>query len=114
MDDLEQQCEDALFEACDARERYPLQCVKELETCIKLTNEICMTKVFTKLVNNLDVPSFTNEYSTLNQEFSEANKLLKMQEHKLQVMINKIENLTAVVDQIKRDKLSEIKKLLWE
>lgn len=40
LDDLEQQCEDALFEVCDARERYPLQCAKELENCIKLTNEI--------------------------------------------------------------------------
>lgn len=39
-DDLEQQCEDAVFEVCDARERYPLQCAKELERCIKLTNEI--------------------------------------------------------------------------
>jgi len=41
-DDLEQQCEEALFEVCDARERYPLQCAKELENCIKLTNEICV------------------------------------------------------------------------
>lgn len=41
-DDLEQQCEEALFEVCDARERYPLQCTKELENCIKLTNEICV------------------------------------------------------------------------
>lgn len=41
-DDLEQQCEDAVFNVCDARERYPLQCTKELEKCIKLTNEICV------------------------------------------------------------------------
>lgn len=40
LDDLEQQCEDAVFEVCDARERYPLQCAKELEKCIELTNEI--------------------------------------------------------------------------
>ncbi|XP_011689573.1 PREDICTED: uncharacterized protein LOC105451066 [Wasmannia auropunctata] len=39
-DELEQQCEDAVFELCDARERYPLQCARELERCIKLTNEI--------------------------------------------------------------------------
>lgn len=41
-DDLEQECEEAVFEVCDARERYPIQCAKELENCIKLTNEICV------------------------------------------------------------------------
>jgi len=40
LDDLEQQCEDAVFELSDVRERYPLQCASELESCIKLTNEI--------------------------------------------------------------------------
>lgn len=49
-DDLEQQCEDALFEVCDARERYPLQCAKELENCIKLTNEICVSIICTTIV----------------------------------------------------------------
>lgn len=39
-DDLEQQCEDSLFEVCDSRERYPQQCATELEKCIKLANEI--------------------------------------------------------------------------
>ena len=40
LDDLEQQCEDVLFDLCDTRERYPLLCAKELEKFIKLTNEI--------------------------------------------------------------------------
>lgn len=67
-----------------------------------------------KPVKILDVSSFTNKRSMLDQKcFSEANDLLKMQEDKLQVMINKIENLTAVLDQIKRDKFCEINKLLW-
>lgn len=42
-DDLEQQCEDAVFELCDARERFPLQCAKELEASIRLANEICVS-----------------------------------------------------------------------
>ncbi|KAL6447084.1 hypothetical protein ACFW04_001438 [Cataglyphis niger] len=114
MDDLEQQCEDALFEVCDARERYPLQCAKELENCIKLTNEICMAKVLVKPIKIPDLPSSTNKQSAIEKNLSEAAELLKTQEHKLQIMIDKIENLTAVLDQIKRDKLCNINKLLWQ
>ncbi|XP_018370782.1 PREDICTED: tetratricopeptide repeat protein 30A isoform X2 [Trachymyrmex cornetzi] len=95
MDDLEQQCEDVVFELCDARERYPLLCAKELEKFIKLTNEIHMMKVLVKPVKILDVPSFTNEHSAmLKKNFLETTELLKTQEHKLQVMIDKINNLT--------------------
>lgn len=114
MDDLEEQCEDVVFEVCDARERYPLQCAKEFEKCIKLTNEICMTKVLVKpIIPNLS--PFTNKHSTvLEKHLSEATELLKIQEHKLQIMIDKIDNLTAVLEQIKRNKLSDINKLLWE
>lgn len=74
-----------------------------------------MTKVITKPVKLPDMPSFRNEHFTLDQKhFSEASERLQMQERKLQVMIDKIENLTAVLDQIKRDKLCEINKLLCE
>ncbi|XP_070167656.1 uncharacterized protein [Polyergus mexicanus] len=115
IDDLEQQCEDVLFEVCDARERYPLQCAKELENCIKLTNEICMAKVLVKPIKVPDLPPFTNKQSTMfEKNLSEATELLKTQEHKLQIMIDKIENLTSVLDQIKRDKLCDINKLLWQ
>jgi len=73
-----------------------------------------MTKVLVKSAKTLDVPSFTKEQSTMLQKnFSETAELLKTQEHKLQVMIDKIDNLTAALDQIKRDKLCEINKLLW-
>lgn len=73
-----------------------------------------MTKVLAKPAKILDVPSFTNEHSAMLQKnVSETTELLKTQEHKLQVMIDKIDNLTAALDQIKRDKLCEINKLLW-
>ncbi|XP_018345932.1 PREDICTED: tetratricopeptide repeat protein 30A [Trachymyrmex septentrionalis] len=95
MVDLEEQCEDVVFELCDARERYPLLCVKELQKFIKLTNEIHMMKVLVKPAKILDVPSFTNEHSAmLKKNFLETTELLKTQEHKLQVMIDKINNLT--------------------
>lgn len=143
LDDLEQQCEDAVFEVCDARERYPLQCAKELEKCIELTNEIYvrtlyrtdsyhfvfylpvfitvfitglfqMMRILAKPAKVLDVPSFTNEQSAIFQKnFSEVAEFLKSQEHKLQTMINKIDNLTATLNQIKKDKLCEVNKLLW-
>ena len=44
--DLEEQCEDVVFELCDARERYPLLCVKELQKFIKLTNEIHVSALY--------------------------------------------------------------------
>lgn len=114
MDDLEQQCEEAVFELCDARERYPLQCAEELEKCIRLTNEIYMAKVLAKPAKILDMPSFTNEpLATFQKNFSEATELLKTQERKVQAMIDKIDNLTAALDQIKRDKSCEVNKLLW-
>lgn len=73
-----------------------------------------MTKVLAKPAKILDVPSFTNEHSAILQKnFSEVTELLKSQEHKLQTMIAKIDNLTDVLDQIKRDKLCEVNKLLW-
>ncbi|KYN02965.1 hypothetical protein ALC62_06253, partial [Cyphomyrmex costatus] len=114
-DDLEQQCEEVVFELCDARERFPLLCTKELEKCIKLTNEINMTKILVKPTKSLDVPSFTNEHSAiLTKSFGETTELLKTQEHKFQAMIDKLNNLTVILDQIKRDKLSEMNKLLWD
>lgn len=115
MDDLEQQCEDAMFEVCDARERYPLQCAKELENCIKLTNEICMAKVLVKPIKIPDLSSFTNKRSTMfEKNFSKATELLKTQEQKLQVMIEKIDNLKTVLDLIKKNKSNNINKLLWQ
>ncbi|XP_072749393.1 uncharacterized protein [Anoplolepis gracilipes] len=115
MDDLEQQCEDAMFEVCDARERYPLQCAKELGNCIKLTNEICMAKVLVKPIKIPDLSSFTNKHSTMfEKNFSEATELLKTQEQKLQVMIEKIDNLKTVLDLIKKNKSNNINKLLWQ
>ncbi|KAL0122285.1 hypothetical protein PUN28_007193 [Cardiocondyla obscurior] len=114
MDDLEQQCEDAVFNVCDARERYPLHCAEELAKCIELTNEIQMTRVVTKPVKILNM-SVTNEHlETLQKNFSDVTELLKTQEQKLQVMTNKVNNLTAVLEQIKNDKLCEANKLLWQ
>ncbi|XP_011881878.1 PREDICTED: uncharacterized protein LOC105569768 [Vollenhovia emeryi] len=113
MGDLEQQCEDALFEVCDARERYPLLCAKELGKCIKLTNEICMARVLAKPAKILNVPAFTDEHLAMLQGLSETAELLRTQEHKVQAMIDKIHNMTAALEQINRDKLCEINKLLW-
>lgn len=74
-----------------------------------------MAKVLVKPIKIPDLASFTNKQSTMfEKNLSEATELLKTQEHKLQVMIDKIENLTAVLDQIKRDKLCNINKLLWQ
>lgn len=38
--DLEQKCEDALFDLCDTRERLPVKCADELEKTLRLTTQI--------------------------------------------------------------------------
>jgi len=71
-------------------------------------------KVHEEPAKILDMPSFTNEHlAMLQKNFLETTELLKTQEYKLQVMIDKIDNLTATLDQIKKDKLCEVNKLLW-
>lgn len=63
----------------------------------------------------MDVPSFTNEqFQILQKDLSTMSNLLKSQEEKIKVMIDKVDDLKAVFDQIKRDKTSQINKLLWE
>lgn len=73
-----------------------------------------MTKVLTEQAKTLDVPSFTDErYTIFEKDLSTLTCLLKTQENKLQMMIDKIDNLKATLEQIKKDKLCEINKLLW-
>nr|XP_050867994.1 uncharacterized protein LOC127072031 isoform X5 [Vespula vulgaris] len=64
-DDLEEQCEDALFEVCDARERYPLLCAEELEKCLRLTTEIQTIKVVPNIKVYHDIEPQTEEQNAL-------------------------------------------------
>ncbi|XP_003705254.2 uncharacterized protein LOC100879420 [Megachile rotundata] len=104
---LEQQCEDALFELCDARERYPMECANELEKCIKLKTDIHMMKVSIKS-NTIDYVDHKN----CNINVNEKKISFKHLDHKLQNMTNKLDNLKAVMDQIEREKVSWTHKLL--
>lgn len=69
-DDLEQQCEEAVFEVCDARERYPLQCAKELENCIKLTNEICVGIICRNIIISFFILIFLSMYFVADDQGS--------------------------------------------
>ena len=110
MDNLEQQCEDALFELCDARERYPLQCANELEKCIKLETDLRMMEV--RKSNIIDKPSSWEHNRNLNTDITENKISFKYLDRKLHSIINKLDNLEAVMDQIERDKKSLVNKLL--
>lgn len=111
MDDIEQQCEDAVFILCDARERYPLRCADEFQKSIKLKNEINMLKIFQKstVMNELPILEQTER---LNLEFNENEMCFDRLDSKLQNIINKLDNLKAVVEQIEREKTCWINKLL--
>lgn len=71
-------------------------------------------KVNSRSVTISNISAFTSEQCMILQNnLSEGTKLLEIQADKLQIMIDKIKNLNAVLEQIKRDKVSEINKLLW-
>ncbi|XP_071868529.1 uncharacterized protein [Bombus fervidus] len=110
MDDVEQQCEDALFELCDARERYPSRCADELQKSIKLKNEINMLKVFKRTATNEPFILSQNKY--LNLDFNKNEMCFDHLDFKLQDVANKLNNLKAVMDQIEREKTCWVNKLL--
>ncbi|XP_014609829.1 PREDICTED: uncharacterized protein LOC106789829 [Polistes canadensis] len=111
--DLEEQCEEAVFEVCDARERYPILCAEELEKCIRLTNEIQTTKVVQNIKKFHDIKPLTEEQKVLscnalkkqNYPFKRKNKVIKS-------IKSRIDNLKMVVEQLEREKLFDINKLL--
>ncbi|CAK9814084.1 hypothetical protein ANTQUA_LOCUS7931 [Anthophora quadrimaculata] len=111
MDDIEQQCEDAVFELCDARERYPLRCADELKKSIKLKSDINMLKVCQK--SSLIDEQFSLELNKNLYINLDENKICFDQlGYRLQNVISKLDNLKAVMDQIDREKTCLINKLL--
>lgn len=73
-----------------------------------------MTKVLTEQATTLNVPSLMDErYTVLEKDLSMITGLLKTQDNKLQSMKDKIDNLKATLEQIKRDNLCELNRLLW-
>ncbi|XP_003696231.1 uncharacterized protein LOC100865440 isoform X2 [Apis florea] len=112
MDNIEQQCEDAVFEVCDARERYPSRCADELQKSIKLKNNMNMLKKFQKSIIN-DVPDLQQDkYMKGNLNFNKNKICFNYLDSKLQNSINKLNNLKAIMDQIEREKTCCINKLL--
>lgn len=110
MNDLEQECEDAVFEVCDARERFPLKCAEELQNCIKLKNDINMIRVALKQTPPLDMPSLTDQQAVyLNNDSKQDFECF---DRRLNVAIKKLDNLKSAMEQVKREKVCEMNKLL--
>ncbi|XP_015178185.1 PREDICTED: uncharacterized protein LOC107067310 [Polistes dominula] len=111
--DLEEQCEDAIFEVCDARERYPMLCAEELEKCIRLTNEIQTAKVVQNIKKFNDIEPLTEEQNViLYKESNKQNYPFKCKGVVIKRMKCKFDNLKMVVEQLKREKYCDINKLL--
>ncbi|KAI4490338.1 hypothetical protein M0802_010715 [Mischocyttarus mexicanus] len=112
-DDLEEQCENAVFEVCDARERYPFLCAEELEKCIRLTNEIQTVKVVQNIKEFNDIEPLTEEQKVILYNTSKnENVPYKREGMILKKMNNKIDNLKMIIEQIEKEKFCEINKLL--
>lgn len=114
MDSLEEQCENAVFLVCDARERYPVLCAEELVNCIRLTNEINTVKVISKTKEFKDIQHLEEEQSRLlNTISTKKNISYEQQNLELKKMLDKIDNLHKIVEQIEKEKSCEINKLFY-
>ncbi|XP_076656789.1 uncharacterized protein LOC143361336 [Halictus rubicundus] len=109
MDNLEQQCEDALFELCDAREQCPFKCAAELRKCIQLKNEIQMINVAQK--SNV-IDNVVEQKIHFDDNFNKEEVCFEHLDFKLKSITSELNNLKAVMDQIEREKTCEINKLL--
>ncbi|XP_012272307.1 uncharacterized protein LOC105695372 [Orussus abietinus] len=116
MDELEEQCEDAVLEVCDARERYPVQCADELTKCLKLRTAICVEPVALKSIDSLETAMLSEEqkgYIKMLQENVKYNKLCMQADlNKLANVADKVNDLKNILEQIENDKQGEISKLL--
>ncbi|XP_078035041.1 uncharacterized protein LOC144469041 [Augochlora pura] len=106
MDDLEQKCEDALYELCDARERYPLKCAIAFRKCIQLKNEIQMMNVAqkTNIINNVSLVDNVEQVIDFNGNFNNEKVSFKHLDIKLKNVINALNNLKAVKNQNEYEK----------
>lgn len=111
-ENLEQQCEDAVFALCDARERYPQRCADELQKCIKLNNEINMMRINVKPGSSSNI-LITEKQKALVDNYSFADKTYYEEfDQNIYTMMSKFETLKAVMEQIQNQKNCEINKLL--
>ncbi|XP_017890239.1 uncharacterized protein LOC108631054 [Ceratina calcarata] len=113
MENLEQQCEDAVFELCDAREQFPSLCANELTKCIQIKNDINMSKVSGK-PSVIDKSSTSEKGERLDLNVNQEEICFDHLDSRLQNVISTLNNLKAVVDQTEREKQCPIKKLLQD
>ncbi|KAK0182506.1 hypothetical protein PV327_000642 [Microctonus hyperodae] len=103
--DLEQECEDALFELCDVRERYPAKCADELEQCLHLIRRINMKSPRRDVIEKLDEISITDDQKILFQNALIVNKdkykNWKRTDNEFNKILTNIDDLIIVLEQIK-------------
>ncbi|XP_033337229.1 uncharacterized protein LOC117226717 [Megalopta genalis] len=114
MDDLEQKCEDALYELCDARERYPLKCAIAFRKYIQLKNEIQMINKaqITNEINNVSVIDNVEQIIHFNGNFNNKEVNFKHLDFKLKNVISALNNLKAVRNQNEYEKTCKTNILL--
>ncbi|XP_015120182.1 uncharacterized protein LOC107043272 [Diachasma alloeum] len=103
--DLEQQCDDAVFELCDTRERYPQKCAEELAKTLRLTTQINKAPVIMKPSGPLRPLEITDEQRELFQSIipitkdrADDQKALKTD---LETMLKTVKDLKTVVEQVR-------------
>ncbi|XP_043273248.1 uncharacterized protein [Venturia canescens] len=116
MDDLEKECENTVFEVCDARERYPNMCVSELTRCIKLENELSLEPVKHGPRTKIGASPMSKEQMLFLEylQIGSKNEVAPKEEinKKMKSLLNKLDNLTLVVEQIEKEKCEEMNRLL--
>ncbi|XP_063992088.1 uncharacterized protein LOC135170309 isoform X2 [Diachasmimorpha longicaudata] len=104
--DLEQQCEDVVFELCDIRERYPQKCAEELSKALRLTTQINKAPVIIKPSAPLLPLVILDEQRELFQTIVPVTKgtidSQKALKTNLEAMLRTVKDLKTVVEQVRR------------
>ncbi|XP_033216648.1 uncharacterized protein LOC117172645 isoform X2 [Belonocnema kinseyi] len=116
MGNIEEECEDAVFEICDIRERYPAHCAKKLGQCLRLTNEINTTniKVDSIHIHPLEIPlKETDEKVEIFKKFeSSLSKVDPNLRRNSKNMLEDLNSLITVAHQLRSEKYCDLYKCL--
>ncbi|XP_003426959.1 uncharacterized protein LOC100679118 [Nasonia vitripennis] len=116
-DDLEQQCEDAVFQICCTRERYSVRCANQLEKYLNLKTKINTAPMQKPPVPDFKTPVLTEDQQELFNKFSKSNDSKVHQsnlKNDMRIISSRLKELKSIIHQIERSRKTDIHKLVEE
>ncbi|XP_011306675.1 uncharacterized protein [Fopius arisanus] len=101
--DLEQECEDVVFELCDTRERYPQKCAEELSKSLRLRTQINSAPVILKSSGALSPSKITDEQLEFFGTLVATNHVDNQELFKIHLdnLLRTAKDLKTVVEQVR-------------